>query len=74
MSDITIKSAQQQIVEARFDASVPDLLRLFYVDDGMSQQQVADRLGVGRQAVLRWMKAYGIPTRDRRAVKEGKAA
>lgn len=39
-----------------------------YVDEGLTQAQVAERLGVSRDAVVRWMSAEGIPTRDRRAL------
>jgi DNA-binding MarR family transcriptional regulator len=65
---IAIKSREEQLVEARFDASIPDLLRILYVDDGLSQQEVADRLGVHRSTVVRWMRQRGIATRDRRAI------
>lgn len=65
---IVTKGRREQIVEARFDTPVPDLIRLFYVEEGMSQDQLADKLGVARGTVIDWMKKYGIPTRDRRAV------
>jgi len=65
---ITIKSREEQIVEARFDVSVPDLLRILYVEDGLSQQAIADKLGAHRSTVIRWMKQHGIATRDRRAI------
>jgi transcriptional regulator with XRE-family HTH domain len=74
-TDIVTKGRREQIVEARFDAPVPDLIRLFYVQDGLSQDQLAEKLGVSRGTVIDWMKKYGIPTRDRRAVpSEGAAA
>ena len=66
---IITKGRREQIVEARFDAPVPDLIRLFYVEDGLSQDQLAEKLGVSRGTVIDWMKKYGIPTRDRRAVR-----
>lgn len=66
--DIDIKGRQEQIVEARFGASVDALLDRLYHSDGMSQQQIADTLGVHRSTVVRWMKERGIQTRDRRAV------
>lgn len=65
---IITKGRREQIVEAHFDAPVPDLIRLFYVEDGLSQDQLAEKLGVSRGTVIDWMKKYGIPTRDRRAV------
>lgn len=66
---ITVKSREEQVVEARFDATVEDLLRILYVEDGLSQQEVADKLGVHRSTVIRWMRQHGIATRDRRALR-----
>lgn len=63
-----IKSRTEQVVEARFGEPVDVLIRRLYDDEGLSQEQVATKLGVGRKAVLTWMGAYGIPTRDRRKV------
>lgn len=63
-----IKSRAEQIVEAEHGASVVALLQRLYVEEGLSQEDVATRLGVGRKAVITWMAEYGIPTRDRRKV------
>jgi very-short-patch-repair endonuclease len=41
----------------------PTLERL-YLTDGLSGPAIADRLGVGRTTVVRWMHAYDIPQRD----------
>lgn len=62
------KSRTEQRVEHLHGTSVEVLLRRLYVTEGMSQEQVAATLGVSRQAVLDWMRKYGVPTRDRRAV------
>lgn len=63
MTDSPIfKSRAEQRVEARFDATVPDLLRDLYVERGMSQEQVAQRLGVSRGTVVEWMRKHEIPT------------
>ena len=62
------KSWAEQMVEARHGASVETLLRRLYVEQGMTQVDVAITLGVHRTAVLGWMAKYSIPTRDRRAV------
>lgn len=62
------KSRAEQLVEARRGASVETLLRRLYVDEGRTQEQVAEELGVGRDTVYAWMRKYRIPTRDRRAV------
>lgn len=73
--DYRIKSRREQVVSARNGGrEVPDLLRELYVDEGLSQDEVALRLGVHRQTVVRWMEQFGIPTRDRRALANPEAA
>jgi hypothetical protein len=62
------KSRAEQLVERAHGASVETLLRRLYVTEGLSQDQVAATLGISRWAVIAWMKKYGIPTRDRRAL------
>lgn len=61
-----IKSRTEQLVEASHGLPVDQLIQRLYVDEGLSQEQVASRLGVGRKAVITWMADYGIPARDRR--------
>ena len=39
-----------------------EIRRLY--DEGLTQQQIAYRLGVGKQTVWRWMKKAGIEARD----------
>jgi hypothetical protein len=63
-----LKSRAEQLVEARHGATVDALLRRLYVDEGMTQDEVASTLGVSRGAVISWMADYGIPTRDRRRI------
>lgn len=62
------RSRHEELVELKHGAPVPALLRRLYITEGLTQEQVAQTLGVSRQAVVRWMAAYNIPTRDRRAV------
>jgi len=64
-----IRTAEQQRVEHEHGASIEALLRRLYVDEGMTQPQVADLLGVSTRSVVRWMRDLGIPSRDRRAIK-----
>lgn len=66
--NLKIKSRSEQLVELRFGEPVAALLARLYVDRGMTQDEVAAELGVGRKAVIRWMADYGIPARDRRKV------
>ena len=63
-----IKSRAEQLTEQRHGAPVEVLLRRLYIEQGQSQGQVAQTLGVGRDTIAEWMAAYGIPTRDRRKV------
>lgn len=57
-------------MEHQQGAPLRDVLTRLYVDEGLSQQQVAERLGISRDTVVRWMAEEGIPTRDRRALAE----
>lgn len=64
-----IKSRAEQVVSARNGgADVPDLIRDLYERQGLSQDDVARVLGVHRSTLVRWMRDWRIPTRDRRAV------
>lgn len=56
------------MVRARIGEEVPDAVRRLYSDEGLSQEEIADRLGVHRITVVNWMRDWGIPTRDRRAL------
>lgn len=64
-----IRTAEQQRVEHEHGAPIESLLRRLYVDEGLTQPQVAAVLGVSTRSVIRWMRDCGIPTRDRRAIK-----
>ena len=55
-----IKTREEQIVEARFDAPVPDLLRILYLEDRLTQVEVAAKLGVSRATVIRWLKRHDL--------------
>ena len=68
VADFLPKSRLEQLIERRQGASIETLLRRLYVAEGMTQDQVAETLGVGRDTVWAWMRKYRIPTRDRRAI------
>jgi len=53
-------SHAQALVALRHGRSVPELLRDLYVAQGLSQVEVAARLGVTRQSVAMWLREYGI--------------
>lgn len=63
-----LRSRQEQLIEHRFAEPMDVLLRRLYVDEGLTQQQIAERLETSNRTVVRWMAKYGIPTRDRRAL------
>jgi hypothetical protein len=65
--DDRIKSRTEQVVQARIGENVPDAIRRLY-SEGLSQEDIAERLGVHRTSVVNWMREWGIPTRDRRAL------
>jgi DNA-binding MurR/RpiR family transcriptional regulator len=60
---IVFKSRGMQIVEAREGQTIEVLLRRLYEDDGMTQEQIAERLSVSASTVIRWMALLGIETR-----------
>lgn len=66
--DTRIKSRAEQVVQARHGREVPELIRELYVDQGLSQEEVAEQLGVHRSTLVHWMRDFGIQTRDRRAL------
>lgn len=62
------KTPTEQRIEARFGRPAESVVRDLYVTDGLTQAQVAERLGVNRIWVIEFMARSGIPTRDRRAL------
>jgi DNA-binding GntR family transcriptional regulator len=63
---LIFKSRAEQAVEARFGEPVETVLRRLYFDERLSQEQVAERLGVGRQTVIRWFAKYDLVGRHPR--------
>ncbi|CAN5612524.1 hypothetical protein BH23CHL8_BH23CHL8_18960 [soil metagenome] len=63
---LIFKSRAEQAVEARFGEPVPDLLRRLYIEERLTQEEIASRLGVGRSAVVRWFGKYGLVGRHPR--------
>ena len=51
-------------IEARFGRPITGLLTQLYVIEGLSEAQVARRLGVAQVTVHTWMVRYGIPRRE----------
>lgn len=59
---IEILSPAEQVVEQEQGRPVRELLADLY-GQGLTQEQIADRLGVARGTVIAWMTKYGIRTR-----------
>lgn len=57
----------QELVALRTGRPISALLRELYVDQGHSQEAIADQLGVSRQAVARWLLEFGFSRNDRGA-------
>lgn len=58
-----VKTAGMQLVEQRFGKPVEELLEELYHDEGLTQDQIAERIGMDATTVRRWMERFGIETR-----------
>lgn len=58
-----------QEMEHRLGRDLDDVLRELYHEEGLTQRQVGDRLGIDSSTVARWMRERGI-----RARREGRRA
>lgn len=65
-SPLVFKSRAEQRVEALHGEEIGALLHRLYFDERLTQEQVADRLGVGRSTVIRWFTKYGLAGRHPR--------
>lgn len=57
------KSHAQQLVETREGRDLPELLRELFVFQRMTHKAIAERLGVSRATVARWIDEHGIDPR-----------
>lgn len=58
-----VKSRHQQLVEAQLGEPIEVALHREYVVEERSQAEIAERWGVSRQAVVRWMQQCDIESR-----------
>lgn len=58
-----VKSRHQQLVEAQLGEPIEVALHREYVVEGRSQAEIAERWGVSRNAVNRWMQQADIESR-----------
>lgn len=63
-----IKSRTEQVVEQRTGRELPDLLRELYIEQRVTQEEIAEALGVHRVTVTKWLGQFGISREDRPAV------
>lgn len=52
-----------QLAEARLGRPLADVLRELYVDQGLVQREVAERLGVDTSTISEWLTRVGIEAR-----------
>lgn len=63
-ANVVLKSNAQQILEARLGEPLQDALDRWYHRDGLTQEQIAEKLGGYNQStVTRWMRQFNIPVR-----------
>jgi hypothetical protein len=60
-----------QRVEARFGRPIDEVLRDFYVDQGLNLEQLGRELGITKSAASRWLAHFRIPARKPGARPEG---
>lgn len=61
-TDFRIRTRAEQEIEARQGKPIADVLRDLYHGRRLSQQQMADELGVARSTVIDLMKRHGVET------------
>jgi len=62
--NVLLKSNAQQLLEARLGRALEDVLRDWYHRDGLTQAEIAEKLGgLNQSTVTRWMRQMGIPVR-----------
>lgn len=64
MSNTPNPTHAQELVSLRTGREVPDLLRDLYVNQRLSQADIAEQLGISRMTVAMWLREHSI-TRPR---------
>lgn len=62
---VVLRSAEMQRVEARFGRSLDVLLREWHHDEGLTLEEIGQRLELTKGAVSRWMDRFGVERRRR---------
>lgn len=64
LTNVVTKSTAQQILEAQFGRPLQDVLIEWYHRDGLTQMEIAEKLGgLDQSTVTRWMRQFGISVR-----------
>lgn len=50
-------------MEARYGQSLDLLLTSWYHEEGLTLDQIGERIGITKGAVSRWMERFGVTTR-----------
>jgi plasmid maintenance system antidote protein VapI len=58
------RSHAQELVTLRTGRPVGELLRELYVEKGLTQQAIADELGVTRVTVAMWLREFRVERPD----------
>lgn len=56
-----------QLLEARLGKPMDQILTELYLDEGLTVEQVGQRLGITKGAASRWLDRFAIPRRYRRS-------
>jgi DNA-binding transcriptional regulator LsrR (DeoR family) len=62
-NEMRFKSREVQRIEAEHGQSIDAILLRLYFGEGLTQEQIAQRLGVSRISIIRWFQQVGIETR-----------
>jgi len=62
-ANVVLKSNAQQLLEASLGRPLEEALRDWYHRDGLTQIEIAEKLGLDQSTVTRWMRQFGIPVR-----------
>ncbi len=69
-----INTATRELVRLRTGRDPAELIRELYLEQGRSDREIAEAIGVDRVTVNKWRREWGIRRADRPAIELGGAA
>ena len=63
MKKITNKTKSMQLVETKFGEDVEEILRRMFVDEHLSQIEIANQLNISYATVYKWLRLAGVRSR-----------